>query len=49
MIAAAAIMIDLLVMKPRFSWPGVIIVLCGVPIYLVARRRTSFATVRSRG
>ena len=41
MIAAAAIMIDLLVMKPRFSWPGVIIVLCGVPIYLVARRRTS--------
>jgi hypothetical protein len=42
-------MIDLLVMKPRFSWPGVIIVLSGVPIYLVTRRRTSVASARGRG
>ena len=35
MIAAAALMIDLLIMKPRFTWPGVIIVLTGVPIYFL--------------
>jgi basic amino acid/polyamine antiporter, APA family len=49
MIAAAAIMIDLLVMQPRFSWPGVIIVLSGVPIYIVTRRRTSIVSARGRG
>jgi basic amino acid/polyamine antiporter, APA family len=43
MIAAAALMIDLLIMKPRFTWPGVIIVLTGVPIYflMVRGRRSS--------
>ena len=35
MIAAAALMIDLLIMKPRFTWPGVIIVVTGVPIYFL--------------
>jgi APA family basic amino acid/polyamine antiporter len=49
MIAASALMIDLLVMKPRFTWPGVIIVITGVPIYLLTRRRTSVAAVKSRG
>ena len=49
MMAAAAMMIDLLVMKPRFSWSGVIIVLSGVPIYLVTRRRRSVAPARGRG
>lgn len=48
-IAASALMIDLLVMRPRFTWPGVIIVLSGVPIYLVTRRRASVAAVKSRG
>jgi basic amino acid/polyamine antiporter, APA family len=48
-IAAAGMMIDLLVMKPRFTWPGVIIVLSGVPIYFVTRRRTSVGSARSRG
>ena len=41
MIAAAALMIDLLIMKPRFTWPGVIIVLTGVPIYFLTRRKPS--------
>ena len=44
MIAAAALMIDLLIMKPRFTWPGAIIVLTGVPIYFLmvrASRRTT--------
>ncbi len=38
-VAAIALMVDLLIMKPRFTWPGVIIVLTGVPIYLVTTRR----------
>ena len=41
MVAAAALMIDLLVMKPRFTWPGVVIVLAGVPIYLLTARRVA--------
>jgi APA family basic amino acid/polyamine antiporter len=41
MAAAFALMIDLLVMKPRFTWPGVIIVLTGIPIYFVTRARTA--------
>jgi basic amino acid/polyamine antiporter, APA family len=34
---AAAIALDLLVLKPRFTWPGVIIVLLGIPVYFVWR------------
>jgi APA family basic amino acid/polyamine antiporter len=30
---AAAISIDLLILKPLYTWPGLIIVLLGVPIY----------------
>jgi hypothetical protein len=26
-------MIELLILKPRFSWPGLLIALSGVPIY----------------
>jgi APA family basic amino acid/polyamine antiporter len=41
----AAIMVDLLIVKPKFTWPGLIIVLTGVPVYLVWRllsmRRTA--------
>ncbi|MBI3767031.1 MAG: amino acid permease [Deltaproteobacteria bacterium] len=32
-IAAAAVMLDLLVVKPRFTWPGLLIVLSGAPVY----------------
>jgi APA family basic amino acid/polyamine antiporter len=40
-VAACAIMIDLLILKPRFTWPGLLIALSSVPIYyLTARRRT---------
>jgi APA family basic amino acid/polyamine antiporter len=38
-VIAAAIMIDLLVVKPRFTWPGLAIVLSGVPVYAWWRRR----------
>ncbi|MGA9120656.1 MAG: amino acid permease [Bacteroidota bacterium] len=43
-LAALAISIDLLVLKPAYTWPGVIIVVMGVPVYLVwtfVRRRST--------
>ncbi|HJU12729.1 MAG TPA: amino acid permease [Candidatus Binataceae bacterium] len=32
-LAATAIMADLLVVKPRYTWPGLIIAISGIPIY----------------
>ncbi len=37
---AALVMVDLLWVKPRFTWPGLIIVLTGVPVYFFWRSRT---------
>ena len=31
--AAVALMIDLLIMKPRYTWPGLLIALSAVPVY----------------
>jgi basic amino acid/polyamine antiporter, APA family len=39
-IAASAMMIDLLIVKPAYTWPGLLIVLAGVPVYLLFARRT---------
>jgi len=36
-LAAAAIAVDLLVFKPRFTWPGMVIVLLGIPVYYIWR------------
>lgn len=36
-IAATLIMIDLLIYKPNYTWPGLIIVLLGIPVYYVWR------------
>jgi APA family basic amino acid/polyamine antiporter len=33
----AAIMLDLLIVKPKFTWPGLIIVLTGIPVYFLWR------------
>jgi APA family basic amino acid/polyamine antiporter len=33
----AAIMLDLLVVKPIYTWPGLIIVLSGIPVYFIWR------------
>jgi amino acid transporter len=35
---AALIMLDLLVMKPRYTWPGLALVLSGVPVFYWWRR-----------
>jgi APA family basic amino acid/polyamine antiporter len=40
-VAATAICIDLLVYKPLYTWPGVGIVLIGIPVYFLWRRRQS--------
>ncbi len=42
-LAAAAIMLDLLFVKPAYTWPGLLIVLTGVPIFFLWRRRASDA------
>lgn len=32
-VAASLVMLDLLVLKPRYTWPGLLIVVSGVPVY----------------
>src|ERR1700720_728155 len=39
--AALAIMFVLLLYKTQTAWPGLVIVLCGVPVYLLWSRRSS--------
>lgn len=34
-VVASAISIDLLIFKPQYTWPGLVIVLLGIPVYLV--------------
>lgn len=38
-IAAAAICIALLVYKPKYSWPGLVIVAIGIPVYFIWNRK----------
>jgi APA family basic amino acid/polyamine antiporter len=38
-IVATLIMIDLLIYKPTFTWPGLIIVLLGVPVYYIWKKK----------
>jgi APA family basic amino acid/polyamine antiporter len=37
-LAATAICVDLLIFKPTYTWPGVVIVILGIPAYVVWRR-----------
>lgn len=37
-LAAAAISIDLLIFKPMYTWPGMAIVLLGIPVYFIWKR-----------
>ena len=36
-LACAAIMLDLLVVRPEFTWPGLVLVLTGIPVYFLWR------------
>jgi APA family basic amino acid/polyamine antiporter len=38
-VLATLLMIDLLVFKPRFTWPGLLIVVAGLPVYFLWRRK----------
>ncbi|MGD0075651.1 MAG: amino acid permease [Candidatus Binataceae bacterium] len=38
-VAAIVLMVDLLIMKPRSTWPGLLIVLSGLPVYALSIRR----------
>ncbi len=38
-LASLAICVDLLIVKPRYTWPGMVIVLLGIPVYWLWRRR----------
>jgi len=40
-LAASAICIDLLIFKPRYTWPGMLIVLAGIPVYFLWKRVAS--------
>ena len=43
-VAASAMMIDLLIEKPAYTWPGLLIVLTGVPVYFLFARRGNSRT-----
>jgi APA family basic amino acid/polyamine antiporter len=47
-VAALALMADLLVVKPRYTCPGLLIALSGVPIYAMRRRGQSAAVLSPR-
>jgi basic amino acid/polyamine antiporter, APA family len=38
---AAAISIDLLIFKPQYTWPGLGIVLLGIPVYFVWKKSST--------
>jgi basic amino acid/polyamine antiporter, APA family len=38
-LACAAVMLDLLIVRPVFTWPGLILVLSGIPVYFLWRWR----------
>jgi len=39
-VAASAILLVLLLYKTETTWPGLLIVIAGVPIYFLCQRRT---------
>jgi APA family basic amino acid/polyamine antiporter len=41
--ASTAIMIDLLIVKPAYTWPGLVIVMSGIPVYFLWKRRDARA------
>jgi len=39
-VGATAVLLALFAYRPSTTWPGLVIVLCGLPIYWVMRRRS---------
>jgi APA family basic amino acid/polyamine antiporter len=46
-LVASAICIDLLIFKPRYTWPGVAIVLLGIPVYYLWKKLAGKTTGNS--
>jgi len=46
-LAATAISVDLLIFKPQYTWPGLVIVLTGIPVYFFWRRSSGKSSVGS--
>jgi APA family basic amino acid/polyamine antiporter len=46
-LAATALMIDLLIVKPRYTWPGLLIALSAFPVYMLMMRRRAAVTLTS--
>ncbi len=44
-VAAAAICVDLLITKPNNTWPGLLIVLTGIPVYAIWHRTAARASI----
>jgi APA family basic amino acid/polyamine antiporter len=42
-VAAGLIEILLLLYKPNYTWPGLIIVLIGIPVYFLWRKKEDYA------
>jgi APA family basic amino acid/polyamine antiporter len=42
-VAAGLIEILLLLYKPNYTWPGLIIVLLGIPVYYLWRKKEDYA------
>ncbi len=38
-VAAGAMMLDLLIVRPAYTWPGLLIVMAGIPVYFMFARR----------
>lgn len=47
-VAGAGLMTDLLLVKPRYTWPGLLIALSGIPLYWVSQLRASDRRTRIR-
>ena len=37
LVMCVAVMVDLLIVKPIFTWPGLLLVLAGIPVYFLWR------------
>lgn len=44
-ILCALIMVDLLIVRPEYTWPGLILVLTGIPVYFIWRGRARVGSV----
>jgi APA family basic amino acid/polyamine antiporter len=47
-VAAVAMMSDLLIIKPRYTWPGLLIAISGIPLYWLTQLSARARGLRTR-